>query len=361
MARSRQPGRTGEFDLIAQMARVLPLRGEGVVLGVGDDAAVLAPPRGEALAATVDEVVEGVHFDARFSPADVGWKALAVNLSDLASMGARPLWALVALAFPRETPPARIVGVARGIAACARRHGTAVVGGNVSRGPALTVSITAVGAVTPGRWLTRGGARPGDVLLGSGTFGDAALGLEAGAAGALVRRQRRPAPRLALGRALAGVARACIDVSDGLVQDLGHVAEESGVAAVLEAERIPRSPAYRRRAASLADPLGPALSGGEDYELLVAVAPGRVRQALAAARAAGVPLSVLGRFERGRGVRVVDAQGQERPAGAGHDHLRAPAAAAGFDLGPLPSRIRSGDRPPATRRRARDRDPKQSR
>jgi thiamine-monophosphate kinase len=308
------------------MARVLPLRGEGVVLGVGDDAAVLAPPRGERLVATVDEVVEGVHFDRRFTPGDIGWKALAVNLSDLAAMGARPLWGLLALAFPREEPPARILGVARGIAACARRFGLAVVGGNVSRAPALSIAVTALGAVAPGRHLTRDGARPGDVLLGSGTFGDAALGLEDGAAPALARRQRRPVPRLALGRAVARIARAAIDVSDGLVQDLGHVARASGVRAVLEVERLPLSPAYRRRTAGLADPFAGALAGGEDYELLLAVPPAKVPAALAAARRARTPLSVLGGFERGAGVRVVQG-GRTRSVPSGHDHLRAPAPA----------------------------------
>ena len=138
------------------------------------------------------------------------------------------------------------------------------------------MAITAVGAVPRGRFLTRAGARPGDLLLGSGTFGDAALGMEPGAAPALVRRQRRPTPRLALGRALTGIATAAIDVSDGLAQDLGHVAEASRVAAVLEESRVPISPAYRRRAAGLADPMAAALAGGEDYELLVAVPPARL-------------------------------------------------------------------------------------
>ena len=314
----------GEFELIARMARVLPLTGEGVRLGVGDDTAVVAPPRGEELCLTVDEVVEGVHFDRRYAPGDVGWKALAVNLSDLAAMGARPLWVLVALAFPRGEPPARLLGVARGIAACARRFGVAVVGGNVSRAPALSVAITAVGSVRPGRWLSRAGARPGDLLLGSGTFGDAALGLEAVAAPALARRQRRPMPRLALGRALAGIATAAIDVSDGLAQDLAHVAEASGLAAVLEEACVPTSAAYRRRAATLADPMAPALAGGEDYELLLAVPPARLGAALAAARRTATPLSVLGRFERGRGVRILGADGQPRSVPSGHDHLRAP-------------------------------------
>ncbi|HYD41767.1 MAG TPA: thiamine-phosphate kinase [Anaeromyxobacter sp.] len=338
----------GEFALIDRITRLLPLRGEGVVLGPGDDCAVLAPPRGEELVATVDEVVEGVHFDRRFTPADIGWKALAVNLSDLASMGARPLWGLVALALPREERAARVLGVMRGVAACARRFGLAVVGGNVSRAPALSVSITAVGAVAPGAALTRAGARPGDLLLGSGTFGDAALGLEEGAAPALARRQRRPTPRLALGRALAGIARAGIDVSDGLVQDLGHVARASRVRAVVEVERLPLSAAYRRRAAGLADPHAAALAGGEDYELLLAVPPGRLGAALTAARRAGSSLSVLGRFERGAGVRVLSG-GQVRPAPVGHDHLRAPAP--GFDMGPRASRIRAGGRrPPRTPR-----------
>jgi thiamine-monophosphate kinase len=316
----------GEFELIARMARVLPLRGEGVVLGIGDDTALVAPPRGEQLALTVDEVVEGVHFGPGFTPGDIGWKALAVNLSDLASMGARPLWALVALAFPRGTPAERIVGVQRGVAACARRHGVAVVGGNVSRAPALSVGITAIGAVRPGKALRRDRARPGDLLLGSGTFGDAALGLLPGAAPALLRRQRRPAPRLALGRALAGLAGAAIDVSDGLVQDLSHVAQASGVRAVVEAARVPTSPAYRRRAAALEDPMAPALAGGEDYELLLAVAPRRLGAALAAARRVGVHLAVMGRFERGRGVTVIGADGRPRAVPSGHDHLRAPVA-----------------------------------
>jgi len=312
----------GEFELIERMTRLLPLRGEGVVLSVGDDTAVLRPPPGEQLAATVDEVVEDVHFDRRFTAADIGWKAMAVNLSDLAAMGARPLWALVAMALPRAMEPARVLGVARGMAACARRHGIAVVGGNVSRGPALTVAITAVGAVRPGRWLTRAGARSGDLLLGSGTFGDAALGLEPDAAPALARRQRRPVPRLGLGRALAGIATAAIDVSDGLVQDVGHVARASGVRAVVEAARVPTSPAYRRRARGLADPLAAALSGGEDYELLLAVPRPRLAEALRAARRVQVPLSLLGRFERGAGVRVIGVDGRERPVPQGHDHLR---------------------------------------
>src|SRR5690242_7681015 len=135
-----------EFELIDAFTRGAPARGEGVVVGIGDDAAVLAPPRGEALVMTVDAVVEGVHFDARFSPEDVGWKALAVNLSDLAAMGARPLWAIVCLALP-PAQVARASGIARGLGACARRHRIAIVGGNVTRASELSITITAIGAV----------------------------------------------------------------------------------------------------------------------------------------------------------------------------------------------------------------------
>ena len=331
-----------EFALIRSFTRALPLRGEGVRLGVGDDAAVLVPPRGEELVATVDEVVEGVHFDGRFTPEQVGWKALAVNLSDLAAMGARPLWGLVALAVPRGTPARRLAGVARGLGACARRHGLTVVGGNVTRAPALSLAVTVLGAVPRGQALTRGGARPGDLLLASGTFGDAALGLGHRPAPALARRQRRPVPRLALGRALLGLAHAAIDVSDGLVQDLGHLCDASGVAAELLAGAVRLSPAYRRAAARLADPLAPALAGGEDYELLAAVPPRRLQAALRAAAAARTPVAVIGRFRRGEGVEVLGPDGRPRTLAQlppGHDHLRAPAPAltspsAGLGSGP---------------------------
>lgn len=315
----------GEFELIARFTRALPLAGAGVRLGPGDDAAVLRPPAGEDLAVTVDAVVEGVHFDGRFGADDVGWKALAVNLSDLAAMGARPLWALVALAFPAGTPAARLEGVARGLGACARAHRVAVAGGNVTRASELSVTVTVAGAVPRGGALTRAGARPGDLLLASGAFGEAALGRAPGARGALARRQRRPEPRVALGVALRGVARAAIDVSDGLVQDLGHLCAASGVGAEVEAAALPTSAAYRRAARALPEPLAPALSGGEDYELLLAVPPGRLDRAHAAARRTATPLAVIGRFVRGQGVRVLREAGDELRLGVGgHDHLRTP-------------------------------------
>ena len=316
-----RPRVAGECELIAAFTRALPLSGEGVLLGPGDDAALLRPPRGQELVATVDAVVEGVHFDARFTPGDIGWKALAVNLSDLAAMGARPLWALVALAVPPGTPRTRLQGVARGLAACARRHRLAVVGGNVTRAVQLSLTVTVIGAVPPGRALRRDGARPGDLVLVSGTLGDAALGLRRGAPAALARRQRRPVPRLALGLALRGVASAAIDLSDGLAQDLGHLCLASGAGATLFAARLPRSRAGRSAAAALADPLGPALRGGEDYELCVTVPPGRLGAAARAAVRAGVALTLVGEVTRRRGVRVIGPDGRPIEAGPGFDHL----------------------------------------
>jgi thiamine-monophosphate kinase len=320
VARATPPG---EFELIEAFTRALPLVGEGVVLGPGDDAALLQPPLGEELVATVDAVEEGVHFDGRFTPGDVGWKSLAVNLSDLAAMGARPLWALVALGVPTGTPPSRLAGVARGLGACARAHRVTVAGGNVTRAPGLALTVTVFGSVPTGTALRRDGARIGDAVLVSGTLGEAALGLEQGAAPRLARRQRRPEPRLALGQALRGIASAAIDVSDGLVQDLGHLCTASRVGASLRIAELPLSPAYLKATAGRPDPWGPALSGGEDYELCVTVPLARVRDALAAAARVGTPLSVIGTVTRLSGVQVARPDGGHHPVARGHDHLAA--------------------------------------
>ncbi|HSN91909.1 MAG TPA: thiamine-phosphate kinase [Anaeromyxobacteraceae bacterium] len=311
----------GEFELIDLFTRALPLGGEGVRVGVGDDAAALAPPRGELLVVTADAVVDGVHFDRRFRPEEIGWKALAVNLSDLAAMGARPLWALVALGLVPGTPAARIAGIARGLGRCARAHGVAVVGGNVTRARQLSLTVTALGGARPGLLLRRDGAHVGDAVLVSGTLGDAALGLGRGAAPALVRKQRMPEPRLALGRALAGIATAAVDVSDGLVQDLGHLCRASGVGASLRLAELPLSAAYRRAVRGRSDPWAAALAGGEDYELAVTTPVRRVPQALRAARRAGTELSVVGSIVPGSGVQVVRCQGGLHAPPRGHDHL----------------------------------------
>ncbi len=313
--------RAGEFELIERFTRPFT-RGEGVRVGIGDDAAVLRPPPGEELVATVDAVVAGVHFGPRFTPEEIGWKSLAVNLSDLAAMGARPLWALVALATPPRADAARLVRIGRGIAACARRHGIAVVGGNVTAAPVLSVTVTVLGSVRTGRALLRSGGRPGDLLVVTGTLGDAALGLEPGAGPGPRARQRRPRPRLALGRGAVGVATAAIDLSDGLLQDLGHLCRASGLGARLEADRLPLTAAYRAANRGSATPLEGALTGGEDYELLLAVPPSRLGALRRAAREARTRVTVVGALEARRGVRVVLGGRPLRTRRSGHDHLQ---------------------------------------
>lgn len=319
----RDPARPAtEFQLIEAFTRAAPRGGAGVLLGIGDDCALLAPPRDEALVATVDAVVEGVHFDARFPPADVGWKALAVNVSDVASMGARPLWALCALALPRGADLRRVARIGAGLGRCAREHGVALAGGNVTASRDLALTVTVLGAVPRRAALLRSGARPGDVVAVSGTLGDAALGLEPGAPRSALRRQRRPLPRVALGEALRGLATACIDLSDGLLQDLGHVCDASGCGAEVDLARLPLSRAFRVAAEGRPDPWALAVTGGEDYELCVAVPPRRWARALAAGNAAGAPLTAIGEFVPRRGVRAVRPGGAPYlPGRSGHDHL----------------------------------------
>ncbi len=256
--------------------------------GPGDDCAVL--PRQGASCVTTDAIVEDVHFTRRaFSFADLGHKALAVNLSDLAAMGARPTWFTVALGLPKELSVRDLVQLGRGMSALARVHGAQLIGGNVTRSRQLSITITIAGALD-GKPLLRSGAHPGDLLFVSGTLGDAAGGLRAlqrqVKAPVLIRAQRWPAPHLWFAAHARRYVHAAIDVSDGLAQDLAHVCHASGVGAALRSEAIPRSAALLRFAPR--DALDLALRGGEDYVLLVA-APPRHRDALTA----------LGAFEIG--------------------------------------------------------------
>jgi thiamine-monophosphate kinase len=297
----------GEFELIDAFVSVFdPSKDEGVILGIGDDAAVLRLRGLTAL--TTDSVMEGVHFTPAFSPEDVGHKALAVNLSDLAAMGAQPVAFLCALAVP---PPwvSRVVRVGRGMAALASKHRCALVGGNVTRARQLSITITALGRVA--HPLTRAGARPGDVLLVSGSLGGAAAGLarRPRPTAAQLRRQRRPTPRVELGLAAVGRAHAAIDVSDGFVQDLRHLLEASGVGADVDSTAVPRV-----AGASLEQ----ALSGGEDYELILAAPRSRVPELLRAARSLHVSLTAVGRCTREPGLRMPGSG----PLPGGFDHLR---------------------------------------
>ena len=303
-----------EFDLIARYF-TRPPRADGPVrLGVGDDCALLTPPPGESLAISTDMLVEGRHFFAGTDPFSLGHKALAVNLSDLAAMGARPLGFTLAFSLP-SADAGWLAPFSHGLLALADAHGIELVGGDTTRGP-LNLCITVFGSVPDGQALRRDGASAGDEVWVSGTLGDARLALEAlqdqrvlapaRLAEAQIRLDR-PEPRVALGHALRGVATAAIDVSDGLLGDLGHILKRSGVGAVIDADALPYGAAVAHEAPDRRREF--ALNGGDDYELCFA-APAAHRQAvLDAALRAGVPVTRIGRLTPEPGLRVTDAAG----------------------------------------------------
>jgi len=293
-----------EFDLIARIRQRAAARGD-VALGIGDDCALLLPPPGMQLAVTMDALNAGVHFPPDTAPADIGWKALAVNLSDLAAMGAQPAWGTLSLSLP-QGDPGFVDAFFDGFFALAAQHGFALVGGDTTRGP-LSIAITAHGLVEPGRALRRDGARVGDDIWVSGTLGDAAGALrqwQAGAAmsPALQARLDRPTPRVALGRALRGIAGSCIDVSDGLLADLAHICRASGVGAEVNVEALPASAALRA-AFDIETRRNLQAAGGDDYELCFTAAPAQ-REALRQLSATlALPLTCIGSVTAGTGVR----------------------------------------------------------
>ncbi len=312
----------GEFDLIkTYFSR--PSQAAGVVLGVGDDGALLAPSPGMQLAVTSDTLVAGVHFLPDDAARDLGHKALAVNLSDLAAMGAQPRWFLLDLTLPSIDEP-WLADFAEGLYRLADRHAMGLVGGDTTRGP-LAFSLTAMGEVPPGQALRRSGARPGELICISGIPGEAAAGLaqrlgehllpEPLAAQAL-SRLHRPEPRVALGLALRGLASSSIDISDGLAQDLGHILHASGVGARIELGLLPTSPVLDALPKPLAWRL--QLSGGDDYELLFTLPP------TLAGHLADLPepVTVIGRIEAEAGLRLLSPEGSPFPlAHLGHDHF----------------------------------------
>lgn len=310
-----------EFELIARFFDSPDFAvpdAEGVVLGVGDDAAILRLPPGEDLAVSVDTLVAGVHFPVASSPEQIGHRALAVNLSDLAAMGARPLWFTLALTLP-EADEAWLAGFSRGLAAIARRFRVVLVGGDTTRGP-LSITIQVHGSVPAGLALRRDGARPGDEVWVSGHPGTAALGLRqllaGGARDEAAQVFAEPQPRVALGLALRGLASAAIDVSDGLLADAGHIAERSAVAIALERERLPFSPPL----AALADrddACTLALTGGDDYELCFTAPPRHGATIAGAAADLGLACTRIGRVLAGRGVTCTGFV----PRAAGYQHF----------------------------------------
>jgi thiamine-monophosphate kinase len=340
-AGAERVGEVGEFRLIERLLSRVPA-GDGLLVGAGDDAAVLAPTPGTALVATCDGQVEGVHFSRQGTPPrSLGHRALAVNLSDVAAMGGRPRWALVALTLPPDLEVGWLDQLYDGLAALAERHGVGVVGGNVARttGP-IVVDVTLLGEVQPEARLTRAGARSGDAVVVTGTPGQSAAGLrlilqpiarrwgEPEDAERLLISHRAPEPRVEAGRRLSasGVVTAAIDVSDGLAADLSHVLAASGVGATLDEAALPVSPALGRFAAAVGvDPLELVLHGGEDYELLFTCGPGHAERLTGEL---GLPATRIGTVEDEPGLRRRGRDGVARPLAArGHDHF-APGAGA---------------------------------
>ncbi len=313
-----------EFDLIEVIRARCVVNRADVRLGIGDDAAVLAVAAGHELVVSIDTLVAGVHFPIATCANDLGWKALAVNLSDLAAMGATPAWALLALTLP-NAERGFVEGFAEGFAELAAQHRVALVGGDTTRG-SLAVSVVVHGFVPPGQALRRDGAQVGDLVFVTGTLGDAAAGLRcldprdaqahalfhapADTRESLLARLNRPTPRTAAGISLREFASACIDVSDGLCADLGHIANQSGVGIEIDASLLPASSALLTLFDE-ADRIALQASGGDDYELVFTASPAREAGLLRDLARLGCGVTRIGRVVAGDGVRLLDDDGAE--------------------------------------------------
>ncbi len=326
-------GAPGEFGLIRRYFAPLAA-GEPGALGLGDDAAVIEPADGHSLVVTADTIAEGVHFLPDDPPDQIARKALRVNLSDLAAMGAAPRAYTLALALGRDRDENWVAAFASGLADDQQRFGVTLIGGDTVAAPgATTLSVTAVGEVGEGRELTRGGARAGDDIWVSGTIGDAGLGLrvlrdelsigDESLDAAAISAYRLPEPRIALGTALFGLATGTIDVSDGLAADLGHICEQSSTGAVIELPAVPLSEFGARLAAD--DPAWPArlITDGDDYELLFSAPPVAEGEINALAERLALRITRIGAIEPGSEVRVLDHAGNSTEIGpAGYRHFR---------------------------------------
>jgi thiamine-monophosphate kinase len=317
-----------EFDLIEKYFTQSGPPGENVTLGVGDDCALLQPPAGKELAVTIDTLVEGVHFAPGIDPEGLGHKALAVNLSDLAAMGAEPAWVTLALTLP-HSDPAWLGGFSRGFLALASAGGVRLVGGDTTRGP-LSITVAAYGFVEPGKALRRDGARPGDLIYVTGTIGDGGVALLAQqgryrprqGGDDLSMRLERPTPRIDAGRALTGVASAAIDISDGLLSDLGHICESSGVGAELNLQSIPLSPAVREYLEQGGE-WDRVLTGGDDYELCFTISPQQADALESLGKQLDCALTPVGAIVSEPGIHCRMADGSElNLARSGYEHFK---------------------------------------
>jgi thiamine-monophosphate kinase len=301
-----------EFDLIERIRRRAGVR-EDVLLGIGDDAAIVQVPAGKQLVIATDTINRGIHFPDNTAPAHIGWKALAVNLSDLASMGAEPAWCTLSLSLPAGDAD-WVEDFLDGFLELAALHRVALIGGDTTRGP-LSVNVTVHGFVEPGQALRRTGAQVGDDVWVTGTLGEATAALTQWRAGAAVHpalraRLDRPTPRVALGARIAAIAHACIDVSDGLLADVQHICAASNVGAEIDLASLPASAelmaafeASRRQAIQA--------TGGDDYELCFTAAPANRAAIEHAANETGTPITRVGRIVSGHGTRALRADGSE--------------------------------------------------
>lgn len=316
----------GEAALIRRYFQALTAHREGVALGVGDDAALLEPPAEGRVAVSCDTLVSGVHFPEDIPVEALGHRSLAVNLSDIAAVGGRPLWVLLSLSLPAYDAQ-WLEAFTQGFKGLADRHGVALVGGDTTRG-ALSVTITALGHVPPGGGLHRSGARPGDGIWVTGTLGDAALGLQrwqqragqplTGDAAFLAARLFRPEPRVVAGQALLETASAAVDISDGVAVDVARLLEESGVGATLELDALPRSEGFIAEGGDLAT----LLHGGDDYELCFTMPPLGAEALEGLRRRLDVPITRIGTVESTPGLRGADGAGNVCALDVGgYDHF----------------------------------------
>ena len=313
-----------EFSIIDRYFKGKPTQSESVVLGIGDDAALIAAPAGEVLAIAVDTLIAGRHFPRQTTPGDIGYKSLAVNLSDMAAMGALPRWITLSLALP-EVDEAFLCGFSEQLLALAERYEVELIGGDTVRGP-LAITVQIIGTVPAGGALKRSGAGIGDAIFVSGTLGDAAAGLaivmEGGRAPEgsqyLVERLNRPIPRVALGRALRGVASSAIDISDGLLADLGHILERSHVGAEIHCNDIPCSDSLKSFIPDSRQRVQMMITGGDDYELCFTVPASQVDEVRGISEELALPLTRIGTICEGSQLKV-DGETLEQQ---GFDHFK---------------------------------------
>lgn len=316
---------TGEFDIIRTYFTRAVKHPDVIPLSIGDDAAIVRTPAGCENVIAIDTLNAGIHFPHDTPAYDIGWKALAVNLSDLAAMGALPRWFTLALSLP-QADEQWLAEFARGLFALADQYEVDLIGGDTTRGP-LSIAVQIGGIVKQGQYLTRRGAQVGDRIYVSGTLGDAALALtllkqNLNAPASLIQRLNQPEPRLALGQLLVGKASACIDISDGLAADLGHILTQSQVGAVLHTEALPRSAELVNTEPDIPRQLNYILHGGDDYELCFTVPPHHIAAVEQGARQQQISISAIGEIVAEQGITVIDANGKAKPLAAqGYQHF----------------------------------------